>query len=112
MIDGAFRPRGDRNGADVLAFANQVGDYPVFLADLEIFRSESRQFGPAQTARNEQRENRSIAFATETVRGNFAEQGSRLIDRQPVASPDAETLGPFDAADAGARSGLRRPDAS
>ena len=100
---------GDRNGADVLAFANQVGDHPVFLADLEIFRSESRQFGSAQTAGNEQRENRSIAFATETVCGNFAKQGSRLIDRQPVASPDAQTLGSFDAADAGRQIALRRP---
>jgi hypothetical protein len=26
---------------------NQVRDYPVFLADLEIFRSESNQFGPS-----------------------------------------------------------------
>ena len=28
LIDGAFRPHWDRNGTDVLSFANQVSDYP------------------------------------------------------------------------------------
>jgi hypothetical protein len=41
----------------VLSFADQVSDYPVLLANLEIFRSESNQFGPSQTASDEQRQN-------------------------------------------------------
>jgi hypothetical protein len=41
LIDGAFRPDGNWNGADVLSFANQVGDYPPLLANLEILRSEA-----------------------------------------------------------------------
>jgi len=28
LIDGAFRPHWNGNGADVLSFANKVGDYP------------------------------------------------------------------------------------
>jgi hypothetical protein len=37
------------------------------FADLEIFRSESNQFGPSQSASDEQRENRPITFASEVV---------------------------------------------
>jgi hypothetical protein len=67
LIDGTFRPRWNRNCTDVLSFANQVSDYPVLLADLEIFRSESNQFGPSQAASKEQRQNRPIAFASGAV---------------------------------------------
>jgi hypothetical protein len=47
FIDGAFRPHWNRNGTDVLSFANQVSDYPMLLANLEIFHSESNQFSPS-----------------------------------------------------------------
>jgi hypothetical protein len=63
LIDGAFRPHWNRNGTDVLSFANEVGDHPVLLTDLEILRSESNQFGPSQAASNEQRQNRPITLA-------------------------------------------------
>ena len=55
LINCAFRPHGNWNGADVFSFTNQVGDHPVFLADLKIFESESYEFGASQTAPNEQR---------------------------------------------------------
>jgi hypothetical protein len=41
LIDGTFRPQRNRNGADVLSFANQVSDYPPLFTNLEILRSES-----------------------------------------------------------------------
>src|ERR1019366_2058569 len=63
LIDGAFRPHWNRNGTDVLSFANHVSNYAVLFADLEIFRSEPNQFGPSQAASNEQRQNRPITFA-------------------------------------------------
>src|ERR1019366_2138872 len=65
LIDGAFRPHWNRNCTDVFSFANQVSDYPVLLANLEIFCSESNQFGPSQAASNEQRQNRPITFASD-----------------------------------------------
>jgi len=55
LIDGAFCPPWNRNCTDMLSLANQVGDYPVLLADLEILGSESNQFGPSQTASDEKR---------------------------------------------------------
>jgi hypothetical protein len=51
----------------VLFFANQVSDYPMLLANLEIFHPESNQFSPSQAASDEQRQNRPIALASETV---------------------------------------------
>jgi hypothetical protein len=43
----------NRNGTDVLSFANQVSNYATLLADLEIFRSESNQFGSSPSASDE-----------------------------------------------------------
>src|SRR6266852_1834823 len=55
LIDGAFRSHGNRNGTNVLSFANQISNHTVLLADLEIFCLESNQFGPSQAASNAQR---------------------------------------------------------
>ena len=67
LIDGVFRPHWNRNGTNVLSFANQVSDYPVLFADLEIFRFESNQFGPSQSAPNQQSKNRPVTFASKAV---------------------------------------------
>jgi hypothetical protein len=67
LIDGAFRPHWNRNGADMFSFANQVSDYAVLLTDLEIFRFESNQLGPSQATSNEECQNRTITFASETA---------------------------------------------
>ena len=67
LIDGAFRPHGNRNGADVFSFADQVSNYQALLADLEIFGSESNQFGPSQAATNEQRQYRVITLASKAA---------------------------------------------
>jgi hypothetical protein len=68
IVDGAFRPCWDRNGADVLSFADQVGDHPVLLADLEIYRFQSNQFCPSQAASDEQSQNGAVTFASEAIR--------------------------------------------
>jgi hypothetical protein len=67
LMDGALRPTWNRNGPDVLPLANHVSNHPVLLAELEIFRSESDQFGPSQAASDEQCQNRPITFASEAV---------------------------------------------
>ncbi len=46
-IDGAFRPEWNRNGPNVLSFADQVSNYAALLADLKVFRFESNKFGPS-----------------------------------------------------------------
>jgi hypothetical protein len=51
----------------VFSFANQVSDHPMLLADLEIFCSQSNQFGPSQSASDDERQNRAITFPSEAV---------------------------------------------
>ena len=62
-----FRPPWNGNSTDVFSFANQVSDYAVLLTDLEIFRFESNQLGPSQATSNEECQNRTITFASETA---------------------------------------------
>ena len=61
-IDGAFRPEWNRNGPNVLSFANQVSNHAALLADLKVFRFESNKFGS-----DEQRQDRPITFASEAA---------------------------------------------
>src|SRR5258708_3205975 len=67
LIDGAFLPEWNRNGPNVLSFANQVGYHAALLANLKVFRSESNKFGPSQSASDEQRQDRPITFASEAA---------------------------------------------
>src|SRR5258708_18275738 len=67
LINNALCPHRNWNCANVLSFANQVGDHPVLLADLQIFHPESYQFGASQATANEQRESRAITFASEAI---------------------------------------------
>src|SRR5258708_13188497 len=99
LIDGAFRPHGNRNGTDVLSFTNQVSNHAVLLTDLEIFRSESNHFGSSQSASDEQCQNRPITFASEATSPRFAQQGSGLIDHQPLPNPYPQTPSAFHSTD-------------
>jgi hypothetical protein len=85
----------------VLFFTNKVGDHPLLLADLKVFWSESYQFGASQAAPNEQRQNRSITFAPQAIRLQSCEQGSRLINSQPVSDPYAQAFCAFNSTDSG-----------
>ena len=67
IINGESRPRGNRNGTDVLSLANQVSHHAMIFADLKISSSESHQFRASQTAPNQQCQNRPIAFASKAV---------------------------------------------
>src|SRR5260370_12183619 len=75
LIDSALSPHRNWNCANVLSFANQIGDHPVLLADLKIFHPESYQFGASQATANEQRESRSITFASEAIQ--------RVVEHSP-----------------------------
>ncbi len=41
LVDGAFRPKGNRNCTDVLSLANQVSNNAMLFAHLKISRPES-----------------------------------------------------------------------
>src|SRR5216684_4633010 len=107
LIDGALRPHRNWNCANVLSFANQVGNHPALLADLKIFHPESYQFGASQAAANEQRESRSIAFTSEAIQ-RLCEQSLRLINGQPVSDPNAQAFCTFDTTDSGCEFGTEK----
>src|SRR6266481_1550306 len=66
-IDGAFRPEWNRDGPNVLSFANQVSNHAALLTDLKVFRFESNKFGSSQSASDEQRQDRPITFVSEAA---------------------------------------------
>ncbi len=41
LIDRAFRPYRDRNGADVLSLSNKVSNHAMIFANLKVSRPES-----------------------------------------------------------------------
>src|SRR5258708_17619930 len=84
LIDSALHPRRNWNCANVLSFANQVGDHPVLLADLKIFHPESYQFGASQATANKQRESRSITFASKPT-PHLHKQSPPLTHSHPVS---------------------------
>ena len=85
----------------MLSFADQVGHNPVLLPDLEILRFEPDQLGASQAASNQNRKNRTVTFGSKALRRLLLQQTSRLLDRQPIANPDAQPLRALHASDAG-----------
>jgi hypothetical protein len=55
LANNALCPGRNWHCANVLSFADQVGNHPVLLADLKIFQSESYQPRTSQATPNEQR---------------------------------------------------------
>jgi|ERR1700730_16996107 len=108
LIDSALRPHRNWNCADVLSFADQIGDHPILLTDLKIFQFESYQFGASQTTSNKQRQNRSVTFAWQAICSRFCEQGFGLIDGQPVSDPNAQAFCAFNLTDSGCQFGTQK----
>ena len=85
----------------MLSFADQICDDPVLLPDLEILRLERDQFGASQATSNQDCKDCPVPFGSEALRRLFLQQTFCLLDRQPVANPNAQPLRAFHAADAG-----------
>ena len=81
LIDGAFRPDGDWNGAAVFPFADEVCNDRALLADLEVFHPESHQLSATESASDEQRHYRAVTFAAQARRRRPLEEGFGLIKR-------------------------------
>src|ERR1035441_9931636 len=108
LINGELGPGRHRHGADALAFADQVDQYPAGVSQLDVFDREQRQLLAAQAAANET-EQRPVAFS---LVGDTIRQGEHLFglaQRQPVAGPGAMTLGALDAADGRGELGREDP---
>ena len=61
VVHSHLDPIGYGDSADVPAFSHEIGNHAVAFAELHILTSKSRHFGPAQTASDQNREERIIA---------------------------------------------------
>jgi hypothetical protein len=52
----------------MLSFADQIRNDAVLVPDLEIFHLQPDQFGPPQSASDQDRQNRPVSFISEVVR--------------------------------------------
>jgi hypothetical protein len=59
-VYGILHPAGHRNGADVVALADQVNDRPMALSDLYVFSAKGGQLCSAQTAAEQDRDHGDI----------------------------------------------------
>ena len=62
LVDSLLHPCWHGNCPDVLSFADQVGDDPVFLPNLKIFGPQCHQFCSSEPAPDQQRQNRAVPF--------------------------------------------------
>src|SRR5712692_8055192 len=53
-VNGSLRPYRDRYGADMFSLADEIGDDPMFLSNLEVVSSQTDQFSPPKAASDQQ----------------------------------------------------------
>jgi len=85
----------------MLSLANQVGDHPMLLPGLEILHSKPHYFGASGAASNEQRQNRSITFASQAVRAQSCEQGFGLNRRSASFRSERPSVWRLNSTDSG-----------
>jgi hypothetical protein len=98
-IDSSLRPHWHRHSADMLSLADEIGDNPVFLSNLEVIGSQTDELGTPESATNQQRQDGTVTLAVRRVQGQRLQQRSGLIDGQPIANFDSQSLRAFNTAD-------------
>jgi len=71
-VNRPLNPYRNWDRADMLFFADQIGNDAVLLPDLEIFHLQLGQFGPPQSASEQDRQNRRVSHIAEAVRRRMA----------------------------------------
>jgi hypothetical protein len=79
LVDDALRPSRDRNGCEYASFANQIGDHPMFLPNVEVLDSQTDKFRAPASASGQQRHDGAVALAAQGLHGGLQKR-SRLID--------------------------------
>ncbi len=105
LIKEHLDPGRNRNRPEPISLPRQVGQHPARVAQLDLFDIERDELGPAESAADQQREQRPVAQAEDRVPVRGVEKGGRLFRGQPVPCPVAQSWRAADAADA--RSELR-----
>jgi hypothetical protein len=83
----------------VLSLANQIRNNPMFFSNLEVISSQANEFGAPESASDQQRQDGTVTLASRRIEGRRLQQRSGLIEGQPIANPDSQSLRAFDPAD-------------
>src|SRR5437773_10708306 len=78
-VDSSLRPNGDWNCADMLSLADEIGDDPMFLSNLEVVSSQTDEFSPPEAASDQQCQDGAIALTACGFQARRLQQRSGLI---------------------------------
>jgi len=81
----------------------------VIFTLLNVFHREMRELGPSQAAPKQDAKYGAVSLAAESCHFRSVNQRAALFRRQPVAEPDAELLGAFNAPDSGREPRAQQP---
>jgi hypothetical protein len=94
----------------VSALTDEIGDHPVFLAQLNPFELESQQFAAAQPTAKEHREHRVITELAQRGRWpSRRQQSPSLLRREPVPQTNPKSAHALDPSDAGGELRTEQP---
>jgi len=80
----------------VITFANQIGNHPVLLAQLNGVHREAKQLGPPKPTSDEKRKHRAIALAAQRIGTGSLKQPLPLLGSQPVANSYSQPVHSLD----------------
>ena len=72
------------------SLANQIGNHPMLLAQLNGVHRQAKQLRPPKPTSDEKRKHRAIALAAQRIRTCSLQKPFPLLGSEPVANPYAQ----------------------
>jgi hypothetical protein len=98
IVQFGSHPIGNWNRSNVASLANQIDNGPMLFALLEMIQSQSHGFMPPQAAREQQREQCSVAFSLQSLMIGCLPKCLALLCGQPIAEAHSQLLHALSAA--------------
>jgi hypothetical protein len=92
IVKRGFHPGRNRDSSDVFPLADQVGDDPVLFPDLKVFKFQSDEFSPPQTASEQYGQHGAVALGAKRFDSGPLHQSLCLIGCEPVSNLSSQTL--------------------
>lgn len=92
IVNRRFHPGRNRDSSDVFPLADQVGDDPVLLSNLKVFKFQSDEFSPPQTASEQHGQHGAVAFGANRFDNWPLHQRLCLFGGEPVPNANSQTL--------------------
>jgi len=94
-VHGALHPSWNRDGSDMSALANQIGDDPMLLPPLDRLEGQCQQLGAAKSAANQHGDHRVVPQLAGWRRVSRNREAPALLRGQPVPEANADPPHPF-----------------